>query len=63
MAHVWLVDPLQRTVEALRREGDRWLVVGAWSDDARIRTEPFDAIELDLSILWADVELRREPEE
>jgi hypothetical protein len=25
-------------------------------DDARVRAEHFDAIELDLSILWADVE-------
>jgi hypothetical protein len=25
-------------------------------DDARVRTEPFEAFELDLSILWADVQ-------
>jgi Uma2 family endonuclease len=63
LAHVWLVGPIQRTLEVLRREGDRWVVVGAWSDDARVRAEPFDAIELDLSVLWADVELRRERED
>ena len=27
------------------------------ANDARVRAEPFDAIELDLSILWADVVL------
>jgi Uma2 family endonuclease len=63
LAHVWLVDPVQRTLEVLRREGDRWLVVGAWSDNACVRAEPFDAIVLDLSVLWADVELRRERED
>jgi hypothetical protein len=28
---------------------------GAGRDEARVRAEPFDAIELDLAILWADV--------
>ena len=55
VGHVWLVDPRIRTLEVLRREGERWLVVGVWKDDARVRAEPFDAIELELAILWADV--------
>jgi Uma2 family endonuclease len=58
VGHVWLVDPLQRTLEVLKREDQRWLGIGAWSDDARVRAEPFHAIELDLAILWADVVLR-----
>jgi hypothetical protein len=29
--------------------------VGAHRDDARVRAEPFDAIELDLSLLWSDL--------
>jgi Uma2 family endonuclease len=53
--HAWLVDPLARTLEVLRREGDRWLLLDVHKDDARVRAEPFDAIELDLAILWADV--------
>ena len=40
---------------ALRREGDRWLLVGVWSDHARLRGEPFEAIELELGALWSDV--------
>jgi len=60
VAHVWLVDPAARTLEMLRREGARWLLVGVWSDDARLRGEPFDAIELELGALWADVEVRAE---
>jgi Uma2 family endonuclease len=51
----WLIDPLQRTLEALRLSNDGWTLRGAWRDDARVRAEPFDAIELDLAILWADV--------
>jgi Uma2 family endonuclease len=60
VTHAWLVDPRLHTLEVMRREGgdgNRWLVVGVWKDDARVRAEPFDAIELDLSVLWADVKL------
>lgn len=52
---LWLVDPLARTLEAFLLEGVRWLLVGVWKDDARARIAPFDAIELDLAILWADL--------
>ncbi len=31
------------------------MIVAAHADDAKVRAEPFDAIELDPSILWADV--------
>ncbi len=51
----WIIDPLQKTLEALRLGADGWTVRGAWRDDARIRAEPFDAIELELGVLWTDV--------
>ena len=57
VAHVWLVDPLQRTLEILRREGARWLIVAVHRGEEKVRGEPFDAIELELAILWADVVL------
>lgn len=56
VGHVWLLDPEQRTLEAFRRDGERWLLLGTWKDDARVRLEPFDAIELEIDGLWADVE-------
>lgn len=52
---VWLVDPLARTLEVLRLGPEGWILRAAFRDDARVRAEPFDAIELDLAILWADV--------
>lgn len=57
VGHAWLVDPLSRTLEVLRREGTQWLIVAVHRDDARVRAEPFDAVELDLAIVWADVKL------
>jgi Uma2 family endonuclease len=59
-AHVrrsaWLVDPVERTLEVYRLIDGRWSLLGTFSDDERVRAEPFDAIELDLALLWADVE-------
>lgn len=52
VAFAWLVDPIARTLEAMRLEGGRWVVLGTWRDDARVRVEPFDAIEIELAALW-----------
>lgn len=54
----WLVDPLQRTLEALRLDAGRWMLLGTWRDEARVRAEPFDAIELELAALWHRVVLK-----
>jgi Uma2 family endonuclease len=52
--HAWLVDPIARTLEVhvLRRDR-RWELAVIHRDRARVRIEPFDAIELDLSVLWS----------
>jgi Uma2 family endonuclease len=52
VGHVWLVDPLVRTLEAFRLDAGQWRLLGVWHDEARVRAEPFDAIELDLTGLW-----------
>ena len=51
--HAWLVDPIARTLEAFVLEGQRWGAIGTWRDSDRVRVPPFEAIELDLSVLWA----------
>jgi len=40
----------------MRLHAGKWLVVGVHLGDQRVRAEPFEAIELDLTLLWADVE-------
>jgi Uma2 family endonuclease len=50
--HVWLVDPRIQTLEVFRLEGDGWRWVITHRGDATVRVEPFDAIELSLSLLW-----------
>lgn len=53
VAHAWLVDPLAQTREVLRLEAGRWVLLATHRDDAHLRAEPFDAVELDLGALWA----------
>ena len=50
--HLWLLDPLAKTLEVLRLQGDLWVVASVFSGEARVRAEPFDAIELDLAAIW-----------
>jgi Uma2 family endonuclease len=52
VAHVWLVDPLEHTLEVLRLEFERWSSIATHEADAKVRAEPFDAIELALRALW-----------
>ena len=44
-------------LEVLRLEGGRWSIAASYEDNARVRAEPFDAIELELGVLWADLVL------
>jgi Uma2 family endonuclease len=54
VSHVWLIDPIARTLEVHSLGDDRrWRDVRIYEGDARIRAEPFTAIELDLAELWA----------
>lgn len=49
---VWLVNPIQRTLEILRLSADRWQLHATHREAQRVRAEPFDAIELALGDLW-----------
>ncbi len=52
VSHVWLVNPLVKTLEVLRFDGGTYRVLPVFSGDAKVRAEPFDAIELELAALW-----------
>lgn len=53
VAHVWLLDPLEQYLEVLRLDGETYRIIVTHVSDAKVRAQPFDAIELDLSVLWA----------
>lgn len=60
VGHVWIVDPLDRTLEVYRRHDGAWLRVQAVADWVGIRAEPFDAVEIDMGRWW--IEQPEDPE-
>lgn len=54
VGHAWLVNRSTRTLEVYRRDGTSWVLAGTHADDAIVRAEPFDAIEIDLLRLWGE---------
>jgi len=51
--YYWIVDPVLHTVEVYELANGRYSLVDTFEGDTRMRAEPFDAIELDLALLWA----------
>jgi Uma2 family endonuclease len=52
--HAWLVDPIARTLEVLKLEAPRWMILVTYEGRDVVRAEPFDALDLDLTLLWDD---------
>jgi Uma2 family endonuclease len=50
--HLWIVDPIARTLEVQRNTAGQWTVLGVHGDSDIVRAEPFDAVELKLGTLW-----------
>ena len=50
---VWIVDPLIQTLEVLKLVGEVYTVHQVFTHEDLARAEPFNAIELALSELWA----------
>ena len=52
VAHAWFVDPDERSLETYSLFRERWQLGDLAGDDERLRVAPFDAIELELGLLW-----------
>jgi putative restriction endonuclease len=52
VSHAWLIDPIGQTIAVVRLENGRWTIVTTCAGSDTVRLEPFDAIELDLTMLW-----------
>ena len=62
VAYLWLLDPLERTLEAYDLLKGQWRVIGLFQGDDVVQVAPFEALELSLSNLWADIEEPPAPE-
>ena len=52
VGHAWLLDATAKTLEVFRRTADGWLLALSAAGDATVRAEPFEAIEIELRVLW-----------
>ncbi len=52
VSYLWLVDPIEQTLEVSVLEAGRWVLLATHGADATVRAVPFDAVELDLRSLW-----------
>ena len=52
VAHLWLVDPTDRTLEAFELREGEWVLIAFAKDDEPISIRPFDAITFSLGDLW-----------
>ena len=56
VAHAWLIDPVARTLEVLRLENVRWMLLGTHGGAEVVRAEPFADVDLPLPSLWTEPE-------
>ncbi len=53
--YYWIVDPVERTLEAMRLEGDTWIEIGSYDDRSAAAIPPFDATEIEIGRLFPPV--------
>lgn len=51
---VWIVDPVGQRVDVFRAGQGEWLEAGAIEGNGVVRLPPFDAVELDFAVVWAE---------
>lgn len=54
VAHLWLVDPLLRTLEVFALHQGVWSIAGLYKDQDTVRAAPFGEIEWSLADLWVE---------
>ena len=52
VSHLWLVDPIDRALEAFELHDGQWLLIASVKDDEPVSSRPFDAITFSLGDLW-----------
>ena len=51
---IWLLDPLTKTLETFRLESGKWLLLEVYSENDKVKAEPFQEVEIDLANLWLE---------
>ncbi len=54
VGHIWLIDPAVMTMDTFRLEGGKWVLLGSFTENDKVRAEPFQEIEINLEGLWLE---------
>ena len=52
VGHLWLVDPMDRTLEAFERREGEWVLIATAQDGDPVAVRPFEAVTFNLADLW-----------
>ena len=52
IVHLWLIDPMERILEAFRLHDGKWQLIATVEDDDPVRIAPFEAVTFSLAELW-----------
>jgi len=52
VSHLWLLNPVPRTLEVYRLVESRWTLLATFIGDESVRAEPFESVALDMSRWW-----------
>jgi len=54
VGHIWLIDPVAMTMDAFGLESGKWVLLGSFAENDKVRAEPFQEIEINLEALWLE---------
>jgi Uma2 family endonuclease len=54
VGHLWLVDPLAKTLEVYRLDNGHWVVASTHAGGERVHAEPFAAAEIEMNRWWLE---------
>ena len=52
VGHAWIVDVDEQYLEVKRLVDGRWSDIAIFTGGEKVRAEPFDAIEIDMTLVW-----------
>jgi Uma2 family endonuclease len=54
VSYLWLLDPLQQTMETYQLVERRWVILRNYTGNDVVRAEPFPLAEVDLASIWGE---------
>ncbi len=52
VGHFWLIDPIAMTMDVFKLGDSKWVLLGSFAENDKVRAEPFQEVEFNLGELW-----------